>query len=102
MKTTTELLFEPVITENLQLRDNGTKTVNIEDNILIIRSEKQSLILVVSYFIISFAILFSLFMLNNKHTLLLLSLQVSFFMFIPLFFKSTRIFLKEAISYLMR
>ena len=102
MKTATDLLFKSAINECSQLQHNEVKAESNKDSALAIQSEKQSLILIVSYFTLSFSILYSLYVLSNKHTLLLLFLQVSFFALIPLFFKNTRIFLSESINYIKR
>lgn len=45
---------------------------------MIKKSEQQSFIIIFSYFLITFLILFSLYVTNSKHTLLLFSYKVHF------------------------
>lgn len=92
METMTGKLLKPVIEEQLSSYKNK----------VIKKSEKQSFIIIFSYFLITFLISFSLYATNSKHTLLLFFLQSTFFVAIPFFFHNTRVLLKESIRYLIR
>lgn len=92
METITGKLLKPVIEEQLSSYKNK----------VIKKSEKQSFIIIFSYFLITFLISFSLYATNSKHTLLLFFLQSTFFVAIPFFFHNTRVLLKESINYLIR
>lgn len=94
METVTEKLLSPVIEERFRIDDNKKELTKI--------SEKQSFIIIFSYLLMTFLILFSLYTTNSKHTLLLFFLQSAFFISIPFFFHNTRVFLKETVNYLAR
>lgn len=103
MKVVVGALFDPILSDkDLKLQNNKKGIINDESKALIIKSERDALITIFSYFFISFLVLFSLYILNSKHTLLLFLLQMSFFIVIPLFFHNTRAFLKDALNYLNR
>ncbi len=102
MKAVTYVLFEPIIDKEAAIQKNKENNTDNEDDIVTVKSEKQVLLFFISYFVISFSILCSLYALNNKYTLLLLSLQISFFICIPFYFKSTRVLLKVSLNYIKR
>lgn len=84
--------------------ENVTENSVLDLNKLTIikQAERQSFFIMTGYFFISFLVLFSLYVSNDKHTLSLFFLQSAFFIAIPFFFPNTRMFLKEAVNYLMR
>lgn len=92
METITGKLLTPVIEE--QLSSHKKEVIK--------KSDRQSFIIISSYFMITYLISFSLYATNSKHTLLLFFLQSTFFVFIPFLFRNTRVLLKEAINYLIR
>jgi hypothetical protein len=92
METITGKLLTPVIEEQ---RNSHKRDV-------IKKSDRQSFIIILSYFLITHLISLSLYATNSKHTLLLFFLQSTFFVAIPFLFRNTRVLLKEAINYLIR
>ncbi|WPD00486.1 hypothetical protein [Proteus terrae] len=92
METITGKLLTPVIEE--QLSSHKKEVIK--------KSDRQSFIIISSYFMITYLISFSLYVTNSKHTLLLFFLQSTFFVFIPFLFRNTRVLLKESINYLIR
>ena len=92
METIIGKLLTPVIEEQ---RNSYKRDV-------IKKSDRQSFVIISSYFLITYLISFSLYATNSKHTLLLFFLQSTFFVFIPFLFRNTRLLLKEAINYLIR
>lgn len=92
METITGKLLTPVIEEKLSSHKKE----------VIKKSDRQSFIIILSYFLITHLISLSLYATNSKHTLLLFFLQSTFFVAIPFLFRNTRVLLKEAINYLIR
>lgn len=92
METITGELLKPVIEEKLISHKKQ----------VIKKADRQSFIIISSYFLITYLISFSLYATNSKHTLLLFFLQSTFFVVIPLLFRNTRVLLKESINYLIR
>lgn len=102
MDSVSEKLVNPIIEEQVKLNKQKENNTNDKSEYLIKNSGKHAFIIVLSYFIITFIILFSLFATNSKHTLLLFFLQSVFFITIPFFFHNTRVLLKGSIIYLIR
>ncbi|MEQ5227164.1 hypothetical protein ABN220_16160 [Proteus cibi] len=94
-------LVNSSIKKQTKLNQQKENIINNESECLIKGSEKHSFIIIFSYFIIAFIVLFSLFTTNSKHTLLLFFLQSAFFVAIPFLFHNTRVLLKESINYLI-
>ncbi|NBM55091.1 hypothetical protein LW139_08440 [Proteus vulgaris] len=92
METITGELLKPVIEEKLISHKKQ----------VIKKADRQSFIIISSYFLITYLISFSLYATNSKHTLLLFFLQSTFFVVIPFLFRNTRVLLKESINYLIR
>lgn len=92
MENMTGRSLKPVIEEQLSFHKEK----------IIKKSEQQSFIIILSYFLITYFISFSLYATNSKHTLLLFFLQSTFFVVIPFLFHNTRVLLKESINYLIR
>lgn len=102
MDSVSEKLVNPIIEKQVKLNKQKENNINNESEYLIKKSGKYAFIIILSYFVITFIILFSLFATNSKHTLLLFFLQSIFFITIPFFFHNTRVLLKESITYLIR
>ncbi|MBG3079071.1 hypothetical protein I4632_02345 [Proteus mirabilis] len=102
MDSISEKLVDPIIEKQVKSNKQKENYINNESEYLIRKSEKHSFIIIFSYFAITFIILFSLFITNSKHTLLLFFLQSVFFVSIPFFFHNTRVLLKGSINYLIR
>ncbi len=102
MDTASGKLVNPVIEKQIDLNNKKEININNENKVLIKTYEKQSFIIISSYFLITYLISFSLYATNSKHTLLLFFLQSTFFVVIPFFFCNTRVLLKESINYLIR
>ncbi|WP_342601544.1 hypothetical protein AAFQ97_05965 [Proteus terrae] len=78
MDTASGKLVNPVIEKQIDLNNKKEININNENKVLIKTHEKQSFIIISSYFLITYLISFSLYATNSKHTLLLFSYRVHF------------------------